>query len=227
MTVDATSSSTGTTATSASSSAANALSGNFDTFLKLLTTQMQNQDPLNPMDSSEFTNQLVQFSSVEQSIKTNQNLEQLISLTTSNSLSNAMGYLGKEIEAKNADMSLNGGSATWNYSLDNSAETTKLVVTDSKGKIVYKGDGEKTAGDHTFTWDGTDLNGTKLDDGGIYTLTVSSATAAGNEVTSNVTLKGTVSDVNIVNGSPVLSVNGVQVDESAISSIHEPSTTSS
>ncbi len=93
--------------------------------------------------------------------------------------------------------------------------------------MVYKGDGSKEAGAHTLTWNGKDLNGVQLPDGGVYTLAVNSKTADGTDVTSHVTLKGPVTDVNIVSGSPVLSVNGVPVQQSTISTIHQPGTTSS
>lgn len=209
---------------SAAASAQVSLSDNFDTFLKLLTTQMQNQDPLNPMDSSEFTQQLVQFSGVEQSIKANKNLETLISLVSANNLNNALGYLGKEIEADVPDMSLVNGSATWNYSLDANASETELQITDANGKVVYKTAGEIGAGAHTFTWNGHDLNGHALPDG-IYTLSVQAVSGAGSSVNTSVTLKGTVSDINIINGTPVLSVKGVPVPSTAVATIHEPQTT--
>ncbi|HKJ75359.1 MAG TPA: flagellar hook capping FlgD N-terminal domain-containing protein [Alphaproteobacteria bacterium] len=222
-----TQSSTGSASGSSSSaaSAQTSLSGNFDTFLKLLTTQMQNQDPLKPMDSTQFTDQLVQFSGVEQSIKTNQNLEKLISLVSSNNLNNAMGYLGKGIEADIPDTSLKNGSATWNYSLGATSDQTGLQITDSHGRVVYKTAGETGSGPHTFTWDGRDANGNTLPDG-VYTLSVAAKTSGGTAIDSSVTLNGTVSDVNIVNGSPVLSVNGVSVDTSKITAIHEPTTQS-
>jgi flagellar basal-body rod modification protein FlgD len=223
MTVTPAASTTTPQTSSNSSSAASSqvsLSGNFDTFLKLLTTQMQHQDPLNPMDSTQFTNQLVQFSGVEQAIKTNKNLEDLISLTSANSLNNAMGYLGKNVEVDSADTSLKNGSATWHYSLGAPSDKTDLTVKDSKGRIVYKGPGDLEAGDHTFAWNGKDANGNQLPDG-VYTLSIDAKTSAGTAVGAPITLMGPVTDVNVVDGSPQLSVDGVTIDPAKIKAIHE------
>src|SRR5690242_8555320 len=103
--------------TATQSAAAKTLAGNFDTFLTLLTTQLQNQDPLNPMDSNQFTQQLVEFSQVEQQINTNDNLKTLISLGQSRSAADAVGYLGKAVTVSNGDAALANGTANWNYQL--------------------------------------------------------------------------------------------------------------
>src|ERR1700686_3335504 len=92
-----TTTSTTSTAQAAGVVGSQQLAGNFDTFLKLLTTQLQNQDPLSPMDSNQFTQELVQFSQVEQQINTNTSLASLIALTKTQSSANAVSYLGKTI----------------------------------------------------------------------------------------------------------------------------------
>src|SRR5271154_1591718 len=101
MTTAAANATTPTTNTSSSTnnSAMQQLSGNMNTFLTLLTTQLQHQDPLSPMDSTQFTQQLVEYSQVEQQINTNTNLTNLISLQQTNSGAAAVGYLGKEVTA--------------------------------------------------------------------------------------------------------------------------------
>ena len=93
------------------------LSGNFSTFLTLLTTQLKNQDPTSPMDSNTFTQQLVMYSQVEQQIDTNTNLKTLISQGTSNAAAITTGYLGKKVSITNGNASLTGGAATWTYNL--------------------------------------------------------------------------------------------------------------
>src|SRR5882757_5737115 len=100
---------------SAAQSATKQLSSNFDTFLTLLTTQLRNQDPLSPMDSNQFTQQLVQFSQVEQQINSNQNLESLISLTKSQTSSDAVSYLGKTLTMTDGTAALMDGKADWAY----------------------------------------------------------------------------------------------------------------
>src|SRR5690349_2501979 len=102
------------------------LSGNFSTFLTLLTTQLKNQDPTSPMDSNQFTQQLVMYSQVEQQISSNDNLKTLISQGTSNAAAMTTGYLGKKVSITNGNASLTGGSATWTYNLANAATTTQL-----------------------------------------------------------------------------------------------------
>ena len=118
---------------SAANQSITSLGGSFDDFLKILVTQLENQDPLEPLEPQEFTDQLVAFTGVEQSISTNQNLEDLIALASTNQFSSAVGYIGKTIEADGATTVLENGSATWNYSLDALASSTTVSVVDSTG----------------------------------------------------------------------------------------------
>src|SRR5437868_2531411 len=134
----------------AQSAASKTLAGNFDTFLTLLTTQLQNQDPLNPMDSNQFTQQLVEFSQVEQQINTNDNLKTLISLGQSRSAADAVGYLGKAVTVSNGAAALANGTARWNYQLGAEAANATLTVSDASGRVVYAGAADKTAGIHSF-----------------------------------------------------------------------------
>src|SRR5215213_9555272 len=94
------------------------LAANFDTFLLLLTAQLKNQDPLEPMDSNQFTQQLVQFSQVEQQIHSNKNLESLISLTKASGAADAVSYLGKTLTVTDGNAALMNGQANWAYALE-------------------------------------------------------------------------------------------------------------
>ena len=203
------SSTTSTTSTN-SQDALNQLSGNFSTFLTLLTTQLKNQDPTSPMDSNTFTQQLVMYSQVEQQINTNDNLKTLISQGTTNAAAMAATYLGKNVSVTNGNASLSGGTANWTYNLDTASATTQLAITDANGNTVFTTSGETTAGDHSFTWDGKDINGNQLADG-TYKLTVTAADSASNKITSSVASAGTVSQIDMTSGTPKLVVGNMEL----------------
>jgi flagellar basal-body rod modification protein FlgD len=194
------------------------LSGNFSTFLTLLTTQLKNQDPTSPMDSNQFTQQLVMYSQVEQQIGTNDNLKTLISQGTSNAATMAASYLGKRVSVTNGVASLSGGSATWTYSLAGNTANTLLSVTNANGKVVYTTAGQTTAGNNTLTWDGKDNNGNQLPDGA-YKLSVTAADAAGNEVSSTVASAGTVGQIDMTVSPPKLVVGNMEVNLSDIAAV--------
>jgi len=152
-------------AAAAGSNAMQQLSGNFQTFLTLLTTQLQNQDPLAPMDSNQFTQQLVQYSQVEQQINTNDNLKTLINQGSAQTGAYGVSYLGKAVTIANGQAPLASGQAIWAYNLDAASAQTQLTVTDAKGNVVYTAAGETTSGAHLLKWDGKNAGGTQLADG--------------------------------------------------------------
>lgn len=180
--------------TTASQASVTGLADNFDTFLTLLTTQLQNQDPLSPMDSNEFTKQLVQFSEVEQSIATNTNLEQMLGLLGASNAANTVALIGKEVTFAGGTNSLVGGKAKWNYSLADDAKEVSLTIEDESGKLVYVGTGETEAGSHEFNWDGKDNSGSPLQDG-IYTLTVTAKNIDNTSIETEVLSLGQVTGV--------------------------------
>jgi flagellar basal-body rod modification protein FlgD len=194
------------------------LSGNFSTFLTLLTTQLKNQDPTSPMDSNAFTQQLVMYSQVEQQIDSNANLKTLISQGNSSAAAVTTGYLGKRVSITNGNTSLTGGSANWTYNLASASATTQLTITDSTGKAVYSGVGANTSGNHSFTWDGKDNNGNQLSDGS-YKLTVTAADAAGGTVAAPVASAGTVTQIDMTGGTPRLVIGSMEVDLGDIAAV--------
>jgi flagellar basal-body rod modification protein FlgD len=194
------------------------LSGNFYTFLTLLTTQLQNQDPMSPMDSNSFTQELVEFSGVEQQINTNSNLQTLIGQGTSSAGSNAVGYLGKTITITNGNAALQSGSANWTYANATTAATTTLTVTNSTGQVVYTTAGDPTTGQHSFAWNGEDMNGNQLADG-VYTLTASSTATDGSAVISAVASSGTVDEVNMTGTTPLLMIGPMGVPISSVAAV--------
>src|SRR5690606_7281499 len=132
--------------------------------LTLLTKQLQHQDPLSPMDTNEFTSQLVQYTEVEQSISTNEKLEDLLAVQTANQAMSAMSFLGTTIEAQTSSIALANGSAMFEYEMSTPTTGTSVVILDADGKPVRVLQGEKAAGSHTVTWDGKDADGNALED---------------------------------------------------------------
>jgi flagellar basal-body rod modification protein FlgD len=208
----------GTASGTQQNNALSQLSGNFNTFLTLLTTQLQNQDPLSPMDSNQFTQQLVEFSGVEQQINTNDNLKTLIGLTQSQGVNNAVGYLGKTVTLTNGKAALSGGAANWTYALNNTAATTALTVTDANGKVVYVTQGETNSGAHSFTWDGKSNAGSDLPDG-TYTLTVTAQVSNGTNVNSAVASKGIVDQIDMTGDQPQLMIGPMEIPLSEVATV--------
>jgi|SRR5215472_1699755 len=194
------------------------LSGNFNTFLTLLTTQLKNQDPTAPMDSNQFTQQLVQFSQVEQQINTNDNLKSLIAQGQNTAGAYAVSYLGKAVTITNGQGALTNGNADWNYTLQTPSAATTLTVSDANGNVVYSQPGETTAGNHDFSWNGQGLNGTQLPDG-TYTLAVSAQGATGQTVQSNVSSTGVVSEVDMSGAQPELMIGSMKIPLTGVSQV--------
>ena len=179
------------------------LADTFDTFLALLTTQLQNQDPLNPMDSEKFTEQLVQFSEVEQSIATNTKLDSLIQLQSDNQLNSAVSYIGKTAEFVSDQLLLSQGSAVISYGLDSKAASATINIVDGNGRTVRVLDGETASGRHEIVWDGKDDTGADVADG-VYNFSLSAVDAEGETVGSVAATTGRVTGVEIVDGVATL-----------------------
>jgi len=208
-------------APSAAQASSNKLAKDFDTFLTLLTTQLQQQDPLDPLKSNEFTDQLVSFTSVEQEITANKNLEKLIGLQQGDKLTGMVGYLGKDVAVAATDARLENGQAQWNYSLGNAADSVKYVIRDAAGRIVRSGDGEIAPGDHTLEWNGIDDNGNTRGDG-VYSLNIIAQTQAGTEVSGTVFVTGKVTSVEATGETPTLTVGGLPRPLSTVITVSEP-----
>lgn len=148
------------------------LADDFSDFLTLLTTQLQNQDPLSPMDSTEFTNQLVQFSQVEQAINTNQKLDSLLSLQLASISSVALGYVGLDISYLASDINYDGEQPVKiTYSFDQPIKLAKMNVYDEAGELVYSQDAPRDIGRHDLLWDGQKTTGGKAEPG-TYTVRI-------------------------------------------------------
>src|SRR5579872_1133829 len=152
-----TTSSPSTTANTSSSStnqtAGLNLAGNFNEFLTLLTTQLEHQDPTSPLDPNQFTQELVQFASVEQQINTNTSLGTLISLQQMQQASSALQFVGATVALSGKTAQLANGQANWSYSVSQPATAT-INVTNSSGQVVYTTTQAAQAGTQTFSWNG-------------------------------------------------------------------------
>lgn len=171
------------------------LAEDFTQFLTLLTTQLQNQDPLSPLDSNEFTNQLVQFSQVEQGINTNSKLDSLLSLQLGNATTSALGYVGMDIQYVSAEIAYEEGTpSTIRYSLDGAASVSKINIFSEDGQLVYSVDAEKNVGAHEFDWNGTDLLGNPLPSG-TYVVRVDSTDIDDNAVKTTTVVQSRVKGI--------------------------------
>ena len=186
------------------------LAADLDSFLLLLTTQLKNQDPLAPLDSNEFTGQLVAFAGVEQQIATNDHLEQLLNLQSASLAASIIGFVGTDVVAEVSQVPLQGGEAKFTYSLTGNAKNVVISITDDKGNIMLTKAGELSAGDHEFVWDGNDVNGQKVPDGP-YRVSVTPIGFEASAVSARVKISGHVTGVTMDRGNATLDVGGVAV----------------
>jgi flagellar basal-body rod modification protein FlgD len=208
-------------AATASASASNriGLADNFDSFLKLLTAQLKNQDPLSPLDANQFTQQLVEFSGVEQAIKTNDTLAQLVSLVRSDQIARSTDYLGAEVETQGQTISLGAAApAEVRYRLDSAASNVAISIYDSAGRLVATQQGEAGVGSHSVPWSGRDQSGQSLPNG-LYRVEVAASDAAGEAVPVQTSLRGIVDAVEIDGDRLMLSVGGTLVPLDAVAAI--------
>lgn len=196
------------------------LAENFDSFLTLLTAQLQYQDPLDPIDSTEFVAQLVSFTGVEQAVATNANLATLIGMMKSGQIAAAVDYLGTIVEAEGDTATLSGGTARFLYSVPENVKSTSILIANDQGEIVYAGQGETAAGDRVFTWDGRDTGGVPQPDGG-YTIRVSARTADDTLVPVGTMISGRVGAIESTGDGIVLVVDGIGVPLHSVVSVTE------
>ena len=199
--------STASTATAKSGSLAS-LSSNFNDFLGLLMTQLRNQDPTSPLDTNQFTSQLVQFSSVEQQIAANTSLTQLVQLTQNNALLQSSAMVGKSVVVASDHLPLQQGQGSLQYTAA-AAQPVSIQVLNSAGAVVRGVDVTSTTGTNTWTWDGKDDAGNRLPDGS-YKVAVTSTGTTGTSSALPFTVSGTVTGATNLN-------NAVQIQLGALS----------
>lgn len=216
-TAASTSSSSSSSAASANALASQQIAGNFQSFLELLTTQLQNQNPLDPLDTNQFTQQLVEFAGVQEQINTNDSLATLVSLQQTASATQALGFVGKTAIVSGNTATMTNSSATWELSVPSNSNVT-VNITNSSGQTVFTQTLPESAGNQPFTWNGIGSNGTQWPDGQ-YSLTASTTDGSGNSVAITTQVAGTVSGVNLTATPPLLIINGQSFTVNQIESI--------
>jgi flagellar basal-body rod modification protein FlgD len=193
---------------SSSDDAIEGLNDTYNNFLLLLTKQLQNQDPLNPMDTAQFTEQLVSFSAVEQQINSNKKLEQLISLQSATNAFGAVSFLGNTVAVDSDRVSLKDGAASFQYEIDRNATRAVLKVIDSRGQTVLVQEANRGIGTYKVDWNGKDIFGNQLPDGE-YRVSVSYEDDQGELYSSKITSFGVVDSTEIQDGEVKLFIGSV------------------
>ncbi|MHC2104929.1 MULTISPECIES: flagellar hook capping FlgD N-terminal domain-containing protein [unclassified Methylobacterium] len=212
---------TNTSSTASSSGASgngSEIASNFTQFLTLLTTQLKNQNPLDPMDTNQFTQQLVQFAGVEQQLKSNDRLDSILTASKSASSASATSYIGKSITADGSSSQLSNGAASWTLTPARAASKAVVTILDSKNNVVASQSTSLTAGSQTYGWNGKTSAGLTAPDG-TYTIKVSASDATGANVAVDTQLNGTVDSVDLSGAAPVLMIGSQKVPLSSVQSI--------
>ena len=204
---------------SLSSTSGATLAGNFQSFLTLLTTQLKNQNPLDPLDTNQFTQQLVEFAGVEQQLKTNDELTSLVSLQQTVQSTQALNFVGKTAVVSGDTAALSNSSASWELNVPSNSNVT-VNISNSSGQTVFTQTfSSVTAGNNQpFTWNGKGTDGTQWPDGQ-YKLTATGTNSSGNSVGITSEVVGVVSSVDLTQSPPLLSIGGRTYTVSQIKSI--------
>ncbi len=196
-------------------------------FLTLLVTQLQNQDPLDPLDSNEFTSQLVQFASVEQQIFQNANLEKLVALQETNQISALVDFIGTTVEAEGNQLPLENGLAEFTYTIPTNANNTTITITNEAGLTVFQIDADTSSGKHVFKWDGNNQFGVSQPDGA-YNVLVSGLDFSGNLLEVAHTIFGRVTGAGVDDGLASLFMgDAIVIPQDKVLSVRETQTADS
>ena len=208
--------------TTTASTATTGIADNFQTFLTLLTTQLQNQNPLDPLDTNQFTQQLVQFAGVEQQLKSNDQLKALIEIEKSAQATQALIYVGNTVAVDGSTTQFDG-SATWNLKAPNGTNAT-VTITNSTGQTVYSGKFTLANGNSSFVWDGKGNDGTQYP-AGDYKVTATGTDSSGKSVAIASEVQGVVDSVDLTATPALLSIGGQNYTTDQIKRVIRPSTT--
>jgi len=196
-----------TSSTNSTATDSQTLAGNFQTFLTLLTTQLKNQNPLDPLDTNQFTAQLVQFAQVEQQLKSNDQLATLVSLQQTAQATQALNFVGETVAVDGTTAPLKNGSATWWMTVPKPV-TAVVNLKSETGQTVYSGTYSLAAGSaQPLVWDGIDSSGLQWPDGN-YTISIVAQDASGQSVSIPTEIQATVDSADLTQNPPLLSIAG-------------------
>jgi flagellar basal-body rod modification protein FlgD len=198
------------------------LAENFTQFLQLLTTQLQNQSPLDPLDTNQFTQQLVQFAQVEQQLRGNTQLEALVSIAQNSDKTSAIAFVGQRVVINGSTARLDAGGATWAFAVDKPA-TADVTITDKNGQVAYTGNFTVEPGTQVFTWDGKGNDG-NVWPAGDYTISVVAKDASGQSVAISTEVQGVVEGADLTKVPPMLQMGGLNFTIDQIKRILPPQT---
>jgi flagellar basal-body rod modification protein FlgD len=196
------------------------IASNFTTFLQLLTTQLKNQNPLDPLDTNQFTQQLVQFAQVEQQMKSNDQLATLVSMDKTAQQTTALAYVGANVVVDGSTGNVTNGKGNWSFNVTKPATAT-VVIKDSTGQTAYTGSFAVNPGTQNFQWDGKGNDGRQWPDGN-YTLSATAVDASKNTVAISTEVQATVDSVDMTQDPPLLSINGQNYTMDKIKRIVRP-----
>jgi flagellar basal-body rod modification protein FlgD len=214
-----------TSSTSSTGTSTPGIADNFQTFLTLLTTQLQNQNPLDPLDTNQFTQQLVQFAGIEQQMKGNDALASLVSIDKSAQSTQALVFVGQNVAVDGSTAQLSNGSATWSLNAPKAAATT-VTITSSTGATAFSGPFTMQSGNASFQWDGKGNDGTQWPPGA-YKMTVVGTDSTGANVAISTEVQGVVDSVDLTASPPLLSIGGQNYTTDQIKRIVRAGSTSS
>jgi flagellar basal-body rod modification protein FlgD len=197
---------------------------NFQTFLTLLTTQLQHQNPMDPLDTNQFTQQLVQFAGIEQQLKSNEQLKSLVEIEKGAQATQALVYVGNTVAIDGSKAQFDK-SATWNFNSEQDT-TAKITITNSAGQTAYSGNFNLKKGGSSFVWDGKGNDGVQWPEG-TYKMTATYLDSAGKEVAIPTEIVGVVDSVDLTATPPLLSLGGKNYTTDQIKRVIRPTTSSS
>jgi flagellar basal-body rod modification protein FlgD len=216
-----TSAGTGTTATTAQAAkaASSALTGDLQSFMKLLVTQLQNQDPSAPVDSTQFVTQLAMFAQAEQAVNANTKLDTIVGMVQGQILSNASSFLGRTVVVPSDAVAFDGVTpASFSYTVPADTAAVTVEVQDASGKVVRTVTGAAAAGDYDDVWDGTTDAGDPAPAGN-YTLKVTATGTDGASRTLETKVAGKVEELRLVDGAVMAVIAGKEVRIDTITSV--------